>query len=140
RPRSGLRGETWTSSWIVRPRTTRVSRVSRSRRWILRWSSAGSDCAEPAASRVEQTLHDALPGIDVVVHVEPRGGDGGIRERILAAALTVSHVREIHNLTVLDVDGTIEISLHLKLPGDLALDTAHDIAEQVESAILTQVP
>jgi cation diffusion facilitator family transporter len=93
-----------------------------------------------AADRVEQALHDALPGIDVVVHVEPRGGDGGIRERSLAAALTVSQVREIHNLTVLDVDGTIEVSLHLKLPGDLALDSAHEIAEQVEAAILTQVP
>jgi cation diffusion facilitator family transporter len=93
-----------------------------------------------AADRVEQALHDALPGIDVVVHVEPRGGDGGIRERALAAALTVSHVREIHNLTVLDVDGAIEVSLHLKLPGELALEQAHDIAEQVEKAILAQVP
>ena len=93
-----------------------------------------------AADRVEDALRDALPGIDVVVHVEPRGGAGGIRERALAAALTVSHVREIHNLTVLDVDGTIEVSLHLKLPGELPLDAAHDIAEQVEAAILAQVP
>ena len=93
-----------------------------------------------AADRVEDALRDALPGIDVVVHVEPRGGVGGVRERALAAALTVSHVREIHNLTVLDVDGTIEVSLHLKLPGELPLDAAHDIAEQVETAILAQVP
>jgi cation diffusion facilitator family transporter len=93
-----------------------------------------------AADRVEQALHDALPGIDVVVHVEPRGASGDVRERVLAAALTVSRVREIHNLTVLDVDGTIEVSLHLKLPGDLALDSAHDIAEQVEAAVLAQVP
>ncbi len=92
-----------------------------------------------AADRVEQALHAALPGIDVVVHVEPRGGDGGIRERTLAAALTVSHVREIHNLTVLDVDGSIEVSLHLKLPGDLPLDQAHEIAEQVEAAIRRDV-
>ena len=93
-----------------------------------------------AADRVEDALHDALPGIDVVVHVEPRGGDGGIRERVLAAALTVSHVREIHNLTVLDLDGPIEVSLHLKLPGELSLEQAHDIAERVEEAILAQVP
>jgi cation diffusion facilitator family transporter len=93
-----------------------------------------------AADRVEQALHGALPGIDVVVHVEPRRGDGGIRERALAAALTVSRVREIHNLTVLDVDGHIEVSLHVKLPGELRLDEAHDIAEQVEAAILAQVP
>jgi cation diffusion facilitator family transporter len=93
-----------------------------------------------AADRVEDALHEALPGIDVVVHVEPGGGHGGIRERSLAAALTVSHVREIHNLTVLEVDGETEVSLHLKLPGELSLEQAHEIAEQVESAIGAQVP
>jgi cation diffusion facilitator family transporter len=93
-----------------------------------------------AADRVEDALHDAFPGIDVVVHVEPRGGDAAIRERVLAAASTVSHVREIHNLTVLDVDGSIEVSLHVKLPGDLSLDRAHEIAEEVEAAIVSQVP
>ena len=62
--------------------------------------------ATPPPIASSTRLHDALPGIDAVVHVEPRGGDGGIRERVLAAALTVSQVREIHNLTVLDVDGS----------------------------------
>jgi divalent metal cation (Fe/Co/Zn/Cd) transporter len=93
-----------------------------------------------AADRVEQALHGALPGIDVVVHVEPREGSGAVRERVLAAALTVSHVREIHNLTVIDVDGSLEVSLHLKLPGDLSLERAHEIAEQVERSILEEVP
>ncbi len=93
-----------------------------------------------AADRVEDALHEALPGIDVVVHVEPRPADGGIRERALAAALTVSRVREIHNLAVLDVDGSLEVSLHVKLPGDLPLDRAHEIAEEVEAAIRAQVP
>ena len=93
-----------------------------------------------AADRVEQALHGALPGIDVVVHVEPGEGAGALRERVLAAALTVSHVRELHNLKVLDVDGRIEVALHLKLPGELPLDQAHEIAEQVEAAIRVDVP
>jgi cation diffusion facilitator family transporter len=93
-----------------------------------------------AADRVEHALHAAFPGIDVVVHVEPQGEEAALRERVLAAALTVSYVREIHNLTVLDVDGSIEVSLHVKLPGDFSLDRAHEIAEQVETAIVTQVP
>jgi cation diffusion facilitator family transporter len=93
-----------------------------------------------AADRVEDALHEALPGIDVVVHVEPGEGAGALRERVLAAALTVSHVRELHNLKVLDVDGSIEVALHVKLPGDLPLDEAHDIAEQVEAAIRADVP
>jgi cation diffusion facilitator family transporter len=69
-----------------------------------------------AADRVEAALQAALPGIDVVVHVEPREASAALRERVLAAALTVSQVREIHNLTVIEVDGALEVSLHLKLP------------------------
>jgi cation diffusion facilitator family transporter len=93
-----------------------------------------------AADRVEAALHERFPDVDVVVHVEPRGAEGSVRERALAAALGVPHVREIHNLAVLDVDGRVEVSLHLKLPGDLDLDRAHGIAEQVEGAILDAVP
>ena len=93
-----------------------------------------------AADRVEQALREALPGIDTVVHVEPRGADGGVRERALAAALSVSQVREIHNLTVLEVGLAREVSLHLKLPGELTLEQAHGLAEQVEQAILLEVP
>ena len=93
-----------------------------------------------AADRVEQALHAALPGSDVVVHVEPQGEEAALRERVLAAALTVSHVREIHNLSTIEVDGSLEVSLHLKLPGDLPLERAHEIAESVEAAILADVP
>ena len=92
------------------------------------------------ADRVEEALERALPGIDVVVHVEPRQGDAALRERAHAAALTVPRVREIHNLSVVSLDGKTELSLHLKLPGDLALEEAHEIAEQVEREIVRAVP
>ena len=93
-----------------------------------------------AADRVEDALRERLPEADVVVHVEPRDADAELRERALAAALCVPQVRELHNLTVLDVDGRVEVSLHLKLPGDITLDDAHDVAEEVERAILAAVP
>jgi cation diffusion facilitator family transporter len=93
-----------------------------------------------AADRVEDALRARLPDVDVVVHVEPRGVEGSVRERVLAAALSVSQVREIHNLSVLEVQGRVEVSLHLKLPGDSSLERAHAIAEQVEQAILAAVP
>jgi hypothetical protein len=63
-----------------------------------------------------------------------------VRERVLAAALTVPQVREVHNLSILEVDGRVEVSLHLKLPGELSLDRAHAVAEEVEEAILSGVP
>src|SRR5262249_53065069 len=52
-----------------------------------------------AADAVENALHAALPGSDVVVHVEPLEADA-VRERAHAAALTVRRVREVHNVTV----------------------------------------
>jgi cation diffusion facilitator family transporter len=93
-----------------------------------------------AADRVESALERTLPGIDVVVHVEPRPEEAALRERAHAAALSVPRVREIHNLSVVSLGGRTVLSLHLKLPGELPLEEAHDLAEQVERAICRAVP
>src|SRR5205814_3040981 len=93
-----------------------------------------------AADAVEAAVHGALPGSDVVVHVEPRVDEAALRERVLAAAQRVPRVREIHNLTVLRVGPRTEVSLHLKLPGDLPLEEAHEAATEVERAIVDAIP
>ena len=66
---------------------------------------------------------------------EPSLSDA-LRDRVRAAAMSVSRVREVHDLVLIDTgpDG-IEAVVHLKLPGELVLDDAHEIAEQVERAI-----
>ena len=93
-----------------------------------------------AADAVEAAVQRALPESDVVVHVEPTADEGALRERAHAAALGVPRVREIHNIVVLDVDGRTEVSLHLKLPGELTLEEAHGVANEVERAIQAAVP
>jgi len=92
------------------------------------------------ADRVEAELERALPGSDVVVHVEPGAYEAALRERANAAALSVPRVREIHNLSVVSLGGATALSLHLKLPGDLTLEEAHALAEEVERAIHHAVP
>jgi cation diffusion facilitator family transporter len=94
-----------------------------------------------AADAVERAVQAALPEADVVVHVEPvEAADADVRERAHAAALNVPRVREVHNVSVISVDGGTKLSLHLKLPGELSLEEAHAIAEQVERAIERAVP
>jgi cation diffusion facilitator family transporter len=93
-----------------------------------------------AADRVEAALESVLPGSDVVVHVEPQEDEAAIRERAHNAALGVPGVREVHNVTVLDVGGRTDVSLHLKLPGELSLEDAHAVATEVERAIAAAVP
>ena len=101
---------------------------------------AGVGQGHAAADAVEAAVQSALPESDVVVHVEPAPEDAELRERIHAAALTVRRVREMHNIRVVSVDGGLEVSLHLKLPQDLTLETAHEVASQVERAIADAVP
>jgi len=93
-----------------------------------------------AADAVEAAVERALPGSDVVVHVEPHAGDAALRERALAAAAAVPEVREVHNVSVVHVGERTEVSLHLKLPGALPLERAHAVATAVERAIAAAVP
>ncbi len=96
--------------------------------------------AHTIADRVEAALARVLPGSDVVVHVEPQAAEAAVRERAHAAALSVPAVREIHNLSLVTLDGATDLSLHLKLPGELTLKEAHEVAEEVERAICGAVP
>lgn len=92
------------------------------------------------ADRVEAAVQGVLPGSDVVVHVEPAGAEEVLRERVREAAMGVPRVREIHDLSVIELPDGIHVSLHLKLPGELPLDEAHGLAEQVERAIVDGIP
>jgi cation diffusion facilitator family transporter len=93
-----------------------------------------------AADAVEEAVQRALPESDVVVHVEPRHDEAVLRERAHAAALAVPAVREVHNVSVVTVGGRTEVSLHLKLPGELSLEEAHALASAVERAISDALP
>jgi cation diffusion facilitator family transporter len=93
-----------------------------------------------AADAVEAAVQRALPESDVVVHVEPETREEALGERASAAALSVPRVREVHNVRVVNLGDANEVSLHLKLPGELTLEQAHEVASQVEHAIADELP
>ncbi len=88
-----------------------------------------------AADRVENAVQAALPGSDVVVHVEPRSRGLELRDRVLAIALSEPLVKEAHDIAVFEDGDRASVSLHLKFPDELDLRTAHEAAERVEAAI-----
>ncbi len=88
-----------------------------------------------SADLIEQALERALPGSDVVVHVEPRLAGLELRERILAIALAEPLVKEAHDISVYEQPEGSSVALHLKFPDGLDLGTAHETAERVEQAI-----
>jgi cation diffusion facilitator family transporter len=88
-----------------------------------------------AADDVEDAVEKALPNSDVVVHVEPRRRGLDLRDRVLAAALSEPLVREAHDITIFEDGPKASVSLHVKLPDDLSLREAHEVAERVEARI-----
>ena len=88
-----------------------------------------------AADDVEHAIEQVLPHSDVVVHVEPQRRGLTLRDRVLAIALSQSAVSEAHDITIFDHGDQHSVSLHLKLPADSSLATAHEVAERVENAI-----
>jgi cation diffusion facilitator family transporter len=88
-----------------------------------------------AADHVEAAVQRALPGSDVVVHVEPRIRGLDLRDRVLAIALSEPLVKEAHDIAIFEQQGRASVSLHLKFPADLDLREAHLVAERVERSI-----
>ncbi len=88
-----------------------------------------------AANLIEAAIETALPGSDVVVHVEPRRSGLDLRDRVLAIALAEPLVKEVHDITIFENGGSASVSLHLKFPADLALQAALAVTERIERAI-----
>jgi divalent metal cation (Fe/Co/Zn/Cd) transporter len=101
---------------------------------------AGVTQAHATADAVEDAVERALPGADVVVHVEPSEPSGGLRERATAAASSIPEVREVHNVRAMHLADGFELSLHVKLPRELSLTEAHDVVERLERRVRAEVP
>jgi cation diffusion facilitator family transporter len=84
------------------------------------------------ANLIEEAIESALPGSDVVVHVEPRRSGLDLRDRVLAIALAEPLVKETHDITIFEQEGAVSVALHLKFPADLDLHAAHTVAERVD--------
>ena len=103
-------------------------------------SDAGVTQAHAIADDVENVVEQALPGADVVVHVEPSAPSGDLRERATAAASSVPEVREVHNVRAMHLPDGYELSLHVKLPSELSLTESHGVVERLEGLIRAAIP
>tara|TARA_B100000686_G_C16741721_1_gene946985 strand:+ start:427 stop:1326 length:900 start_codon:yes stop_codon:yes gene_type:complete len=62
------------------------------------------------------------------------------RERIAKIVQTHAEVRGLHDLRTRTAGTQAFIQLHLELPGDMTLDNAHTISDQVEEQLLREFP
>ncbi|MEW6568383.1 MAG: cation-efflux pump [Chloroflexota bacterium] len=90
--------------------------------------------AIPAGLREDSLQAVRVPGVDVVVHVEPGAGqDNGLLS--LVRQLAARHGLSAHGVSVYDVGGTRSLELHLEVSESLSLGEAHTQATAFEEAL-----
>jgi cation diffusion facilitator family transporter len=99
------------------------------------------EAAASLADDVKQRARIVLPTLELSVVVEGQAQQGDLVERIHAAAARNGDVRDLHNVTVeREADGSLHLTMHAKLPGDMTLATASRASAALEEALRAELP
>jgi cation diffusion facilitator family transporter len=89
---------------------------------------------EALKAEVAQAIRTAMPRAEVGVDAAPRALDSEtVQERVMVIARHQGLA--VHHVTVHDIRGTLSVSLDLEVDRKLALGSAHDIADTLETAL-----
>ena len=99
---------------------------------------------ESAAGLVDEVKKAAraeLPELDLTVLVEGQSQPSDLVERVHAAAARNGGVRDLHNVTVeRESDGSLHLTMHAKLPGDMTLASASKTSARLEKTLRNELP
>jgi cation diffusion facilitator family transporter len=99
------------------------------------------EAAGALADEVKRKARSVLPTLDLSVLVEGQALQGDLVERIHAAAARDGGVRDLHNVTVeRETDGSLHLTMHAKLPGDMTLAKASRTSAALEETLRTELP
>jgi len=99
------------------------------------------EAAGALVDEVKRVARAALPELDLTVLVEGQTRPTDLVERVHAAAARNGGVRDLHNVTVeRESDGSLHLTMHAKLPGDMTLASASQASAQLEKTLRAELP
>jgi len=99
------------------------------------------EAAGALAEEVKRKARSVLPSLDLSVLLEGQERQGDLVERIHAAAARNGGVRDLHNVTVeREADGSLHLTMHAKLPGDMTLAAASQASAALEQTLREELP
>jgi divalent metal cation (Fe/Co/Zn/Cd) transporter len=99
------------------------------------------EAAAALVDDVKRRARSVLPTLDLSVVVEGQALQGDLVERVHAAAARNGGVRDLHNVTVeREADGSLHLTMHAKLPGDMTLAGASQASSALEQALRKELP
>ena len=99
------------------------------------------EAASGMIDEIKQIARKTLPGLELSVTVEGQEQPSDLVERIHAAAARDGMVRDLHNVTVeRESDGSLHLSMHAKLSGEMTLAAANERSAQLERTLRDELP
>ena len=107
--------------------------------------------AHKQVTELENRVRVGLAGVmDVITHIEPASGQAGAvlqtaraiteRDQAIGIAAKLYPDAHWHDATIRPVMGGYAMTIHCWLPGNLSVQEAHEIAENVETQIRAKLP
>src|SRR5450759_1158990 len=98
------------------------------------------EAAGALVDEVKRAAKATLPSLDLTVAVEGQTRPADLVERVHAAAARNGGVRDLHNVTVeRENDGSLHLTMHAKLPGDMTLAAASQASADLESTLRSEL-
>ncbi|MDQ6880437.1 MAG: cation-efflux pump [Candidatus Dormibacteraeota bacterium] len=99
------------------------------------------EAAGRLVDEVKRMATAALPSLELTVVVEGQTRPSDLVERVHAAAARTGGVRDLHNVTVeRESDGSLHLTMHAKLAGDMTLAAASLASAELERALRLELP
>ena len=99
------------------------------------------EAAAGLVDEVKNAARSALPELDLTVLLEGQSQPSDLVERVHAAAARNGGVRDLHNVTVeRESDGSLHLTMHAKLPGDMTLASASKTSARLEKTLRSELP
>lgn len=87
------------------------------------------------ASRIESNIRSILGNCDVAIHTEPCKPEMPTEKLVEKLATEVQGVKEVHEISVAHTGGKLYITLHAPVDPKISVETAHEIAQNIENRI-----
>ena len=128
-------------------REVRVVRVRRSGSRLLGDAHVSTgrllsvERAEALVQSIQEAVRLELPQLELTVVVEAQPRSSAMVERVHAVAERQPLVKDLHNVTVeQEGDGSLHLSMHAKVPGELSLAAATEASTALEASLRMEFP
>ncbi len=99
------------------------------------------EASQALREEVREAVAEAHPEVELALVIEADAQAANLVERVHAAAARHGGVSDLHNVTVeKEDDGSLHLSMHAKLPGQISLEQATRTSVELERVVREELP